>query len=117
MTATARNILIIVAIAAGVDLIPGGGAGAHTALQAVQIVFLGSIGWFAAMMYRQHRVDLFSLGDAKRAGLYVSAGVILVTLTASSRMTATGGGTLAFVVLLVASAYTIFAIVWSARQY
>jgi hypothetical protein len=117
MTATVRNILIIVALAAVVDLIPGGGDGANTALQAVQIVFLGSIGWFAAIMYRQHRVDLFSLGEAKRGGLYVAAGVILVTLTASSRMTGTSGGTLAFVVLLVASAYTIFAIVWSARQY
>jgi hypothetical protein len=115
--AVARNIIIILALAAVVDLIPGGGAGANTILQAIQILFLGAIGWFAAIMYRQHRTSLYSLGDTKRGALYVAAAVILLTLTAGHRLTASSGGTLAFVALLVASAYTIFAIIWSARQY
>ena len=117
MPATARNVLIILALAAIIDFLPAGGTGASVALQAVQILFLGSIGWFAAIMYRQHRSSLYGLGDTRRGALYVAAAVILLTLTAHARLTATAGGTLAFVVLLVASAYTIFAIIWSARQY
>jgi hypothetical protein len=105
------------ALAAIVDLVPGGGTGADTVLQTVQILFLGAIGWFAAIMYRQHRTSLYSLGDTRRGALYVAAGVILLTLTASHRLTASSGGTLVFVALLVAAAYTIFAIIWSARQY
>ena len=117
MPATARNIIIILALAALVDFLPAGGTGASVALQAVQIVFLGSIGWFAAVMYRQHRNSLYSLGEVRRGALYVAAAVILLTLTGHARLTSTAVGTLAFVALLVASAYTIFAIIWSARQY
>jgi hypothetical protein len=117
MPATARNVLIIVLLAAIVDAVPGGGDGANVVLQAVQLTFLGAIGWYASMLYRRHRVALYSLGDPRRLALYVSAGVLLLTLTASARLTATGLGTLVFVVLLVAAAYTIFAIVWSTREY
>src|SRR5262252_6724398 len=117
MPATVRNIIIILALAALIDFLPGGGTGAHVALQAVQILFLGSIAWFASVMYRQHRSSLYGLGDTRRAALYIAAAVILLTLTANARLTSTAAGTLAFVVLLVGSAYTIFAIIWSARQY
>jgi hypothetical protein len=117
MPVAARNIVIILALAAVVDLVPGGGTGGHVALQAVQIAFLGAIAWFASITYRQRRSQLYSLGDTRRAVLYVAAAVVLLTLTANARLTATAGGTLAFVVLLVASAYTIFAVIWSARQY
>jgi hypothetical protein len=115
--ATARNVLIILALAAVVDLLPGGGTGAHVVLQAVQLAFYTSIAWFAMIMYRQHRSSLYSLGDNRRGALYVAAGVILLTLTANARLTSTAVGTLAFVVLLVGAAYTIFAVIWSARQY
>jgi hypothetical protein len=112
-----RNLIIILALAGVVDLLPGGGTGANVALQAVQILFLGAIGWFAMIMYRQRRSDLYGLGDNRRAALYIAAGVILLTLTANQRLTGTAAGTLAFVVLLVGGAYTIFAVIWSARQY
>lgn len=115
--AVARNIAIILALAAVVDLLPGGGTGANVALQAVQIVFLAAIGWFGMIMYRQHRAELYGLGDNRRAALYIAGAVILVTLTANARLTSTSIGTLAFVILLVGAAYTIFAVIWSARQY
>ena len=60
--AAVRNVLIIFGIAALVVLIPGGGTGASVAIQAVSILFLGSIAWFASIMYRQHRIELDSLG-------------------------------------------------------
>ena len=117
MNATARNIVIILALAALVVVLPGGGAGADTALQALQLVFLGSIVWFVGMMYRQHRVALYSLGDARRAILYVEAGVVVVTLVARQRMFETSTGKVAWVVLLVGAAYAAFSVIWSARRY
>jgi len=117
MSKNVRNIVIVLAIAALVVLIPGGGKGANVAIQAVSLAFLASIGWFASLMYRQNRIALYSLGDAKRAALYASIAVAALTLTATSRLWATGAGTIAWVVLLVGAAYTAFAVIWSARQY
>jgi hypothetical protein len=112
-----RNILIVLVLAALLVVIPGGGRGATVAIQVVSLAFLASIGWFASLMYRQHRVDLYSLGDAKRAVLYVAAGVAAVTFTATSRLWSTGAGEIAWFVLIGGAVYAAFAVVWAARKY
>jgi hypothetical protein len=114
---TVRNILIVVALAALVVAIPGGGTGATVALQAASLVFLAVLGWFASIMYRQHRVALYSLGDRKRAILYGALAVAVLTLTGTSKLWATSAGTIAWCVLLVAAAYAVFAVLWAAREY
>ena len=86
MNTTVRNIAIVAALAALVVLVPGGGTGASVATQAVSIAFLGALLWFAVLMYRQHRVALYSIGDRNRAILYVAAGVAALTLTATRRL-------------------------------
>jgi hypothetical protein len=113
----ARNAAIVLAIAALVVLVPGGGKGANVAIQAVSLAFLATIGWFASIMYRQHRASLYSLGDGRRALLYGSAAVAVLTLTGTSRLWQTGAGTIAWFVLLCAAAYAAFAVVWSTRKY
>jgi hypothetical protein len=115
--ATARNILIILAVAALVVLIPGGGTGAHVALQAASLVFLATLGWFAMTMYRQHRLSLYGLGDRKRAILYAAIAVATLTLTGTSRLWSTSAGSVAWLVLIGAAVYAVVAIVWSARRY
>jgi surface polysaccharide O-acyltransferase-like enzyme len=117
MAQNARNILIVLTIAALVVLIPGGGTGANVAIQAVSLTFLASAAWVASLMYREHRVALYSLGDVRRAILYVAVGVAALTLTATSRLWHTGAGEVAWIALLVASAYTVFSVIWSARRY
>lgn len=114
---TARNIAIILVIAALIVVIPGGGTGANVAIQAVSIVFLATLGWFAAVMYRQHRVTLYSLGDARRGILYAALAVATVTLTATHRLWATGGGSVAWLVLMGACVYALVSVIWSARKY
>jgi hypothetical protein len=114
---TARNVLIVLVIAALVVIVPGGGTGAAVATQAVSIVFLGALGWFASIMYRQHRLELYALGDRRRAALYAAVAVATLTLTATSRMWGTSGGSVAWLLLIGGSAYTLFAVVWSARKY
>jgi hypothetical protein len=114
---TARNIIIVLAIAAIVAIVPGGGTGANVVSQAVFLAFLAALGWFAMVMYRQHRATLYSLGDGRRAIVYVAVGVAAVTLTATSRMWASPAGSVAWLVLMAGAIYAVFAIVWAARKY
>jgi hypothetical protein len=113
-----RNIVIVLALAAVVVYAPGGGTASSVIIQAVSIAFLAAIAWFAAIMYRQHRVTLYSLGDGRRAGLYGAVALATVTLTATSRLwNAGGGGVLVWLVLVGGAAYTVIAILWAARSY
>jgi hypothetical protein len=65
-----RNIAIILAIAAGVYFVPGGGRAAKTFEAALWTAFGLAIGLFALRMYREHHITLFSLGDRHRGLLY-----------------------------------------------
>jgi hypothetical protein len=117
MAATVRNIVIVLVIAALVVAVPGGGTGADVALQAASLAFLASIAWIASRLYREHRVALYSLGDARRATLYGAIGVAALTLTATSRLWDTGTGEIVWFALLGGAAYAAFAVIWSARKY
>ena len=81
-----RNIAIILAIAAGVYFIPGGGRAASTFEAAVLAAFALGIGYFALRMYREHRVTLFSLGDRHRALLYGAVALAVFLWAVRSRM-------------------------------
>lgn len=115
--ATARNIAIILAIAALITVLPGGGTGATIALQALYLVFLATLGWFAALMYREHRTSLYALGERRRALLYVAVAVAVVVLTGTTRMWQTSAGQVAWLVLLGAAVYAAIAVFWTARKY
>jgi hypothetical protein len=117
VTKTLRNIVIVLAIAAVVVIVPGGGTGASVVSQAVSLAFLAAIVWFASVMYRQHRVTLYSLGDGRRAILYVAAAVAVLTLTGTSRLWNSSGGEVAWLVLLGGAIYAAFAVIWAARKY
>jgi hypothetical protein len=117
MNKNVRNVAIVLAIAALVVLLPGGGSGAHVAIQAISLAFLGSLAFVASRLYREHRVALYSLGDARRATLYGAVAVATLTLTATPRLWNTGTGEVVWFALLGGSAYAAFAVVWSARKY
>jgi hypothetical protein len=117
MSTTFRNVAIVLAIAALIVLIPGGGSGANFAFQAVALAFLAVIGWFAYTMYRQRRMELDGLGATRRAILYVAIGVAVLTLTAEPRLWVSTGGKVAFLALLAAAGSAAFAVIRSARRY
>jgi hypothetical protein len=75
------------------------------------------VAWIGSLMYRQNRSALYSLGDAKRGALYGALVVLALTLTATTRLTSTSGGSVAWLLLIGASIYVVFAVVWSARKY
>jgi phosphoglycerol transferase MdoB-like AlkP superfamily enzyme len=107
----------VLGLAALLVVVPGGGTGASVATQVLSLGFLVALAYFATLMYRQHRTELYSLGDRRRAVIYVAAGVVLLTLTATSRLWRTGGGTIVWFVLVAAAVYAVVAIVLAARRY
>jgi hypothetical protein len=113
-----RNIVIVLAVTAVVVYAPGGGTASQIIIQAVWIAFLAAMAWFALIMYRQHRVSLYSVGDGRRTALYVAVGVAVLALTARTRLWNVGGaGVLVWCILIIAAVYTVIAIVWAARSY
>jgi hypothetical protein len=112
-----RNIVIILAIAGLVVVIPGGGKASSVALQVISLAFLTSIAWIAARMYRENRTTLYSLGDRRRAILYVAIGVATLTFSASPRLLVGGPGTVVWLLLIVGAGYAVFAVFRAARKY
>jgi hypothetical protein len=113
----ARNVAIILALAAAVMLLPGGGNASAAILQVLVIVMLSAAAYFAVKRYREHRVDIYSLGDRNRALLYAAVGVATLTLTATSRLWTTGAGSIAWLVLMVLAVYAVYFVFRASRQY
>jgi hypothetical protein len=114
---TLRNVAIILAVAAGVALIPAGGVAAGTTLWLLGIAFWAVLAWFAARMYREHRMALMSLDDRMRALLYGSIGVAVLTVSATRRLWDTPAGVIAWFALIAAASYGLFAVWQHSRRY
>lgn len=113
----ARNVAIILVIAAAVMILPGGGRAASLFGALLSIIFAGGLALFAGRMYLERRIELYSLEDNDRAILYGSVAVLVVALTAASRLAATGPGALALLVLFAASGYGLFRVYTAWRHY
>lgn len=114
---TIRNVLIIVVLAALVDLVPGGGTAASVLVEAIWIAFLALLVWVAARLYRRHDYDLDSLDMRHQSVLYGSIGVIVVALTAGPRLRQSSFGTVLWLMVLLGSGYAIYAVYSSLRRY
>lgn len=113
----ARNLAIIAVIAAIVAFLPGGGTGASVITTAISLAFLAALAWVSMLLYRQNRSWLYGLPEPRRVGLYVAAGVLAITLTATSRMWSSSAGSVAWLLLVGAAIYVIAAVFIAARRY
>lgn len=117
MTAAARNAAILLALAAILMLAPGGGNAGAAIVQALVIAMLGALAWLATRLYREHRTDLYALGERNRGLLYASAGLAALVLTATDKLWATGPGTIFWIALLGLAGYGAYYVFRSSRQY
>jgi hypothetical protein len=114
---TALYVAIVLALAALVALVPGGGTGAGVALWVAALAFWAVFAWFGARMYREHRASLFVLGDRMRAVLYGSIGVAVLTVTATQRLWSTPSGTVVWFALIAGASYGLYAVWRNSRAY
>ena len=113
MLQTARNIAIILALAAGVDFLPGGGAAAATVLSALMMIFLAAIAWLLYRVYREQQLTLATLTDARKAGLFGAVGAMALLVVAYDDFRSWTGGIVLWVALMAGCLGIIF-LIWRA---
>src|SRR3954469_3146834 len=103
-TATLRNIAIVLALAAAVYFVPGGGETAALIGALLSTAILASFVLLAARFYRERRMDIVGLGDRWRALFYGAIGAIVLAMAARPRLIVTGAGTLLWLAVVAGSA-------------
>jgi hypothetical protein len=114
---TLRNVAIILALAAVVDFLPGGGAAADTVMAALTLIFMAAIAWFVYRLYREQQLTLATLTDARKAGLFGAVGGIALLVVAYDEFSSWTGGVLLWIALLAGCVGAIVLIWRSATTY
>ncbi len=114
---TLRNVAIVMLLAVVVAFVPAGGNAADTILTAITMGFLAAIAWSLYVLSRQQQLTLVSLSDGRRGILYAALGLIALLIAGSDEMFASGGGTLAWILLLGASVAAIWRVWTEANTY
>ncbi len=114
---TARNVAIVVVLAALVAFLPGGGRAAAGFESALWVAFGVGFAYVGLRFYRERRVSLYGLGDRHRALLYGGLALALFLWIARSRMWETGLGELAWFVMLGGVAYALMEVYRHSRSY
>ncbi len=113
----ARNVAILLAIAAAVYFVPGGGRAASTFEAALWVAFGLGLGYLGLRLYREHHIALHSLGDNHRALLYGAVALAVFAYVARVRMWQTGVGELAWFVLAGLVVYSLLVVYRHWRAY
>jgi hypothetical protein len=113
----ARNIAIVLLIAAAVFVIPGGGQAAHTFEAVVMVGFGVAVGYLGLRLYREGRVSIHGLGDRHRGLLYGSTALAAVLAMGQKRMWQTGLGELMWFALAGLVVYALLAVYRYWRSY
>jgi len=114
---TLRDVAIIMALALAVAFAPAGGNVAEALLTAITMGFLAGIAWMLFVLSRQNQLTLTALSDGRRAILYGGLGLIALLIAGSDEMFSTGGGALAWILLLGASIAAIWRVWAEASTY
>jgi hypothetical protein len=107
----------VLVLAFGVAFLPAGGNVAEAVLTAITIGFLAAIAWAVYVLSREKQLTLAALSDGRRAILYGAVGLIALLIAGSDEMFSSGGGTLAWLLLLGASVAAIWRILVEANTY
>lgn len=112
-----RNAAIVMLLALVVAFAPAGGNAARVVMTLITMGFLTAIAWTAYVLSRQNELTLATLSDARRAILYGALGMIALLIAGSDELFESGGGTVAWVLLLAASIAAIWKVWTEANTY
>jgi len=113
----ARNVLIILALAAAVVAVPGSRLVADMLVWALFMAFLGTLAWFLARTYSEFRASLFALDDRMRGILYGSIAVAVLAVTATPKLWDSPAGTLAWFLLVGGASFGVYSAFRAHREY
>ena len=112
-----RNAAIVMALALVVALAPAGGNAAEVVMTLITMGFLTAIAWTIYVLSRQNELTLTALSDGRRAILYGALGMIALLVAGSDELFDSGGGTLAWLLLLAGSVAAIWKVWTEANAY
>ena len=115
----AVNFALLLLIALGFTVLPGGGSTLNVLVTLLGITFFVAIALLGYRLYREHRFTLDSLAERERLVLYGSVALAFLTFVASRRLfNASGGlGVLVFLALLALASYGVFWVFQRSRRY
>jgi hypothetical protein len=113
----AINVAIVLAIAAAVFLLPGGGQAASTFEGILLVGFGVGFGYLGLRMYREYRVTLHGLGDRHRAALYGAAALVAFLVLGQKHLWQTGLGELVWFALALLALYGFLVVYRRWRSY
>lgn len=114
---TARNVAIIMVIALAVAFAPSGENFANAVLTALTMGFLAGISWMLFRLSRENQLTLATLSDGRRAILYGAFGLLALLVAGTDKLFSSGGGTVLWIVLLVAAVMAIYRVWTEANTY
>ncbi len=117
MSTNARNALIVLALAAVVYAIPGGGRSADFVAALLGVLITAAFAFVGYRFYRERRVELLSLGDRHRALLYGALGALVFAMAARVRLFDTAAGTLVWFAIVGAAVYALYLVFVHHRSY
>jgi hypothetical protein len=107
---TPLYVLVILAVAAAIAFLPAAGLAAGMFVWLIGILFWGTLAWFVARLYREHRGEIYGLGDRMRGVLYASIGVAVLAVTGTRVLWETPLGLFAWFLLVGAASYGVFTV-------
>ncbi len=108
----ARNVVIILALAAVVAFVPGGGNASATVLAGLYMAFLAAITFAIYAFARQNGMTLASLTESSRMLLYGGIGLIVLLIAGQDEMLGGGAGSQLIWLLLLGIAIAAIWRVW-----
>jgi len=114
---TARNVAIILAIAAAVAFIPGSSRATSTLEAVLWVGFAVALGYLGLRFYREHRVAIHGLGDTHRALLYGGVVLAVFLYAGQKRMWLTSLGKLGWFLLAGVALYSFIEVYRHSRTF
>ena len=106
--AAVRNVAIVLALAALVAFLPGGGNAAALIGAVLGTLVLAALVIFAIRWYRDHRLDLDALGDRHRALLYGAIALVVFAMAGRTRLLNSGIGSVVWVACIALAGWAAY---------
>jgi hypothetical protein len=110
-TTALRNIAIVVALAAIVFAVPGGADGAYFVGSVLSLAITALFTVLGVRLYREHRTEIFALGDRYRFLLYAAFAAAIWAIAGIAKLWETSAGILVWFIVVGAASYAL-AVVW-----
>ncbi|MGD0196757.1 MAG: hypothetical protein ABSC56_02445 [Solirubrobacteraceae bacterium] len=101
---TARNVAILMLIALVIVVVPGGAQATNIVYAVLSLVFAALIAYFVGRLYRDRRIEIYSLGELDRGILYASIAGIVVLLAGAQWWRTTAGTVVELALLALCAA-------------